>query len=238
MKRLFFVFGGLFFGLMACSINTFAQENNPQTVNAGIVNGKAISLPKPEYPIEARKANIGGRVAVQVVIDEEGNVISANAVSGNQSVNKDDGKETLVEAEETVERKLLYEASENAARQARFSPTLLEGKPVKVKGIIVYNFVSDTDSTAVNGGVLNGKAVSLPLPQYPEPAKTVNAGGAVNVLIVIDEEGNVTSAKAVSGHPLLRESAVQAAKNAKFSPTFLSGKAIKVTGVLVYNFTP
>ena len=90
----------------------------------------------------------------------------------------------------------------------------------------------------VSGGVLNGKAISLVKPQYPPAARAVRASGAVNVQVTIDESGNVISASAVSGHPLLRASAVNAARSSKFSPTMLSGQAVKVTGVIVYNFVP
>jgi TonB family protein len=90
----------------------------------------------------------------------------------------------------------------------------------------------------VSGGVLNGKATNLVKPTYPPAAKAVRASGAVNVQVTVDEKGNVVSASAVSGHPLLRASAVQAARESKFEPTLLSGKAVKVTGVIVYNFVP
>ena len=90
----------------------------------------------------------------------------------------------------------------------------------------------------ISGGVLNGKATSLPKPDYPPAAKAVRASGSVSVQILVDEKGTVVSASAVSGHPLLRQTAVEAAKNAKFSPTMLSGKAVKVSGVLTFNFTP
>jgi TonB family protein len=90
----------------------------------------------------------------------------------------------------------------------------------------------------ISGGVLNGKATDLVKPAYPSAAKAVRASGAVNVQITIDENGNVISATAVSGHPLLRASAVQAARSSKFAPTVLSGQPVKVTGVLVFNFTP
>ncbi len=90
----------------------------------------------------------------------------------------------------------------------------------------------------ISGGVLNGKASSLPLPAYPAAAKAVRASGAVNVQVTIDEQGNVVSSSAVSGHPLLRAAAEEAARNAKFAPTLLSGVPVTVTGVLVYNFTP
>jgi protein TonB len=54
--------------------------------------------------------------------------------------------------------------------------------------------------------------------------------------VKIDERGNVVSASAVSGHPLLQAAAVAAARQAKFAPTMLSGQAVSVTGVIVYNF--
>lgn len=85
-------------------------------------------------------------------------------------------------------------------------------------------------------GVLNGKATSLPKPNYPAAAKAVRAAGQVSVQILIDENGNVVSASAVSGHPLLQASAEAAARNARFSPTLLSGQPIKIKGVIIYNF--
>jgi protein TonB len=90
----------------------------------------------------------------------------------------------------------------------------------------------------VTRGIVNSIAVSLPKPPYPPPAKAVNASGAVNVQVMIDEQGSVISAVATSGHPLLRAAAVNAAKQAKFTPTKLSDQPVKVTGVIVYNFVP
>lgn len=88
-----------------------------------------------------------------------------------------------------------------------------------------------------SGGVMNGKAVSLPKPVYSAAAKAVNASGEVNVQITVDESGKVISAAAVSGHPLLKSEAVKAARGARFSPTFLSNQPVKVTGIIVYRFT-
>jgi protein TonB len=90
----------------------------------------------------------------------------------------------------------------------------------------------------ISGGVLNGKATSLPKPPYPPAARAVRAAGAVTVQVLIDESGSVVSASAVSGHPLLRAAAVQAARGARFSPTQLSGQPVKVSGVITYNFVP
>lgn len=88
----------------------------------------------------------------------------------------------------------------------------------------------------ISGGVLNGKAISLPKPSIPAVARAARASGTVTVQVTIDENGNVISARAVSGHPLLQSAAVQAARGAKFSPTKLSGQPVKVTGVITYNF--
>lgn len=88
----------------------------------------------------------------------------------------------------------------------------------------------------ISGGVLNGKAISLPKPAYPPIARAAHASGTVVVQVLIDENGNVVSAHAVSGHPLLQSAAVGAARSAKFSPTKLSGQPVKVTGVIQYNF--
>jgi TonB family protein len=88
-------------------------------ISAGVLNGKAISLPKPDYPPDARAAGTEGVVVIQVTVDEQGNVSEARAISGP---------------------KQLQDVSVNAALQAKFSPTLLSGEPVRVTGVIVYNF--------------------------------------------------------------------------------------------------
>jgi TonB family protein len=90
-------------------------------VSGGVVNGKATSLPKPPYPAAAKAVRASGAVSVQVLISEDGAVLSANATSGHP---------------------LLRAAAEQAARGARFSPTMLSGQKVKVSGVIVYNFVA------------------------------------------------------------------------------------------------
>lgn len=94
----------------------------PLLTNAGVVNGAALSLPKPAYPSEARRSRAGGTVNVNVIIDEQGKVIFAcGAFNKTHSA--------------------LRQASENAAYGAKFQPTLMDGKPVKVNGVIVYKFV-------------------------------------------------------------------------------------------------
>ncbi|MCA1631291.1 MAG: TonB family protein [Acidobacteria bacterium] len=88
----------------------------------------------------------------------------------------------------------------------------------------------------VAGGMLAGKATSMPAPAYPQIAKAAKAAGAVVVLVVADEDGEVESAKAISGHPLLKASAEAAAKQARFTPMVVAGKTMKMTGTITYNF--
>jgi TonB family protein len=85
--------------------------------------------------------------------------------------------------------------------------------------------------------VLNGRAIQLPKPPYPQLAKIAGVTGVVTVQVLIDESGRVLSAQAISGHPLLRSAAAQAARQARFSPTMLGDQAVKVSGVITYNFT-
>lgn len=84
----------------------------------------------------------------------------------------------------------------------------------------------------VAGGMLNAKAIYLPIPEVPPG----DATGVVLVAVVIDEHGSVIEARAVSGPQNLHASAVSAARLARFSPTLLMGEPVRVSGTLSYNF--
>ena len=89
----------------------------------------------------------------------------------------------------------------------------------------------------VSGGVSAGSAIRRVQPTYPPAARAVRAQGAVNVQIVIDENGSVIQANAVSGHPTLRPAAVAAVRQWRFRPTTLSGQPVRASGVITVNFT-
>jgi protein TonB len=86
-------------------------------------------------------------------------------------------------------------------------------------------------------GVVNGIAIDLPKPAYSAVARAMNLIGTVNVQVLIDESGNVVSAKAIDGNVIFRPDAERAARRATFKPTLLSDEPVKVTGVIVYKFT-
>jgi protein TonB len=96
------------------------QKIIPKVVSRGVITGEAIALPKPAYPPLAKQMGIQGKVSVQVLIDESGKVISASPIDGNPA---------------------LMHSAQRAALAARFRPTRLSDQPVKVSGVITYNFV-------------------------------------------------------------------------------------------------
>lgn len=85
-------------------------------------------------------------------------------------------------------------------------------------------------------GIVNGKALNLVKPPYPQSARQKRAEGFAVVRVEIDEQGNVISAKAYCGFLDFVEEVEKAARASKFSPTTVSGVATKVTGDIVYNF--
>jgi Ca-activated chloride channel family protein len=118
-----------------------------------------------------------------------------------------------------------------------------ESKPAAVKSTDAKTAdaktagASPANAKPVSGGVLNGKAVHLPKPLYPSAAKSIRAAGVVTVEVTLGEDGKVLTARAVSGNPFLRQAAVDAARQARFSPTVLSGKPVQVVGVITYTFS-
>ncbi len=97
--------------------NQSTPANRP--VNAGILNSRAVNLPKPAYPPNAKQMHAEGQVAVQVSVDEAGNVTAAKATSGNP---------------------LLRSSAEAAARQSKFNPVRINNQAVPVNGVVLYNF--------------------------------------------------------------------------------------------------
>jgi len=102
------------------TVNQQGDPSRPDIMEGAVLNGKAISLPHPPYPEEARSRRVQGVVVVKVVVDETGSVIEASDMCGGNP--------------------LLIKACLEAARAARFAPTTLSGRPVKVSGVITYKF--------------------------------------------------------------------------------------------------
>lgn len=95
---------------------------------------------------------------------------------------------------------------------------------------------AEVKKTVVEGEVINGKVISKPMPDYPRIAKDQRLSGVVVVKILVDESGKVVDAEALCGHTLLAQASVEAARKARFTPTLLAGRAVKVSGIITYNF--
>lgn len=215
MKRIFQIFTLTI--LLFVVQNAFGQNDEKTIYCHSVYLSHGIKFqPKPEYPKAAKMVGASGKVSVQVVFDENGNVTEANAVSGHP---------------------LLYASSVKAAKETKFYPVTLSGKAVRCRLMLDYNFVDETKKQQEIPIIydLKPKAISMPKPEFPRNGE-INVSGTVSVIVTIDEQGNVINAEAVSGHPLLRPFAEKAAMKAKFEPYTLGGKPTKVRFPIAYVF--
>lgn len=102
--------------------------------------------------------------------------------------------------------------------------------------IVLGTCLNDCDGASDPDGFERGRVLHLPKPAYPAIARAAHVDGDVEVQVLIDVDGKVIAASAISGHPLLLSACVKAARESLFSPTKLDGTPVKVVGVLRYNF--
>jgi hypothetical protein len=221
MRGKFLIVGVLIVSIFVLA-NAQAKKKSIILDTKAILNGKAKILPKPVYSELAEALCVSGKVEVEILIDMNGDVIKAKAISGDE---------------------LLFEASVRAAKKAKFPPSFITtNQPYIYQGIIVYNFGNFVKKKCLEGGVLNNKATDLPKPSlsvivHPKHLRIPN-GDEIKVRVLVDLlEGKVISALAVTGHPFLRQAFENAARKATFSP-FLHGQGIFAKGVILYKVKP
>ena len=195
-----------------------------------------VSAPKTLYPKEAKDPGIGGRITVRVTVGETGEVLEVDDASGPTELCKGGNNDPRLAA--------LRAAVVESLKLAKFTPAMKDGKPVKTTVWLSSTFdptsepSADGNRNVVAVPRVTDKAIRMPKPDYPAAARPTRAGGAVPVRVVIDETGNVFTAEPIGGHPLLRAAAVDSACKAKFSPTEVDGRPVRITGVILYNFMP
>lgn len=150
-------------------------------------------------------------------------------------------------AEPLYQRLIAIREKNNAGKEAmaeareRYACLLYKTKRLKEAGELEDLVLGTNRETgtpkAIEGGVVNGRAINLVTPPYPQDARAARITGAVTVRVTIDERGRVIRACAVEGPTLFTQVAESAARRSRFTPTLLSGTAVKVNGVIVYNFT-
>jgi TonB family protein len=211
-------------------------KGEPLRVGGNIQESKLIQKVAPVYPAQAKREGIQGTVKLTVVINEEGLVYEIRTNPDNNPI--------------------LEEAAIDAIKEWKYSPTLLNGMPVSVMATVTVTFSLRDDYSAsqstnapsgriagngdpimIGGHVQETKLIRRVEPVYPALALRARVQGKVILRITVNEEGFVTDAQVVSGHPLLSEAAIDAVRQWQYSPTFLNGEAVPVvaTVTLIFN---
>ncbi|NIM15468.1 MAG: TonB family protein [Candidatus Aminicenantes bacterium] len=173
----------------------------------------------PDYPEEAKKAGIQGRVVVTAVTDVFGSVAEAKVVKGP---------------------KALHEAAVNAIKQWVYEPYLLDGVPKPVKFTVVVSFHLDKDKDKKQPPVISAKErpklIKKVNPKYPKEALKTGIQGKVVLEATINKNGNVVDAIVIDGHSLLNEASLEAIKQWKYKPFVMNGVKKPVRFTVVMNF--
>lgn len=234
-----------------------AVPTSPPSTLTSIGFQPADGGPGSQYPTESsgsRKSALlwivialilgGSGIAIALIMTRGRDTNSSGTSTSNLSSSPTPGQNTVDSSnssntESNLSSKSANTSSTNRQAESTTPSTTAETasvKPPKVELKEPAPTPKPAPRGPVSGGVLNGKAVRLVQPTYPAIARASHTSGTVTVQVLVDEAGNVISASAVSGPPLLQSSAVAAARASRFSPTLLSGVPVKVSGVITYNF--
>lgn len=257
----------LIFLCLALFALTSTLTADAQVFSSGLPKPTLINLPKASYPKSAKDAKLGGTITVILQVGADGKVTGIDEVLGPGWVCPQIQTPEVLALRESAKAAALRAKFKPAQLDGRSVPSAarveltfgsgdshVAGEDVFYKGTVggksddnLVTSSKDPDAIVpaqagppktLSGGVLNGKANSLSVPDYPAVARAVRATGAVPVQVLIDTDGTVFSAEAKGGHPLLQSAARNAACKSKFMPTLLSGQPVRVSGIITYNFVP
>jgi len=174
----------------------------------------------PVYPNDARENGIEGKVVLNIIIDEQGDVEEAKVFMSQHPE--------------------LNEAALQAVKKCKFAPAQVDGKPVKVKMNVPFDF-------KLEKSVSDAKSKSSRLSRYPgayevkeldEPLKMIHVSNpfgserkGIGLDVLVDEQGNVEKAIVIEAGSTseLNEKAMEAIKEFKFSPPTKDGKPVKAS---------
>lgn len=207
---------------------------------------KLIQIPAVAFSDRAEAAGIEGRIFVLAEIDSDGKVTKADVLAGPLWPCGSNPRKEL---------SAVHEAVRNSVLNARFSPAVRNGMAVesrleisvpvgrayieelkRIEALKKAVPVVDRAKQVTALGVMNGHAIRLPAPAYPESARSSRVSGTVTVEVKVDETGKVAKAGAISGHRVLQSASRNAACRARFTPTSVHGKPMVVGGMVTYNF--
>jgi len=205
-----------------------------------------LSSPQHALPASAVESGLGGTVNVEVEVNKAGEETKVGDAVGPDwvcpSVTRPDVL-ALRETAKLVAKDTKFAASEKNSklwigvkfpfgkpRDEIYNPGVKPAEPARENSTKVPRLI--------NAGVVNGRAKKMGRPVYPPEARSARVSGAVSIKVLIDEDGSIFSAEPVGGHPLLHGSSRAAACSTEFSQTRLMGQAVRVSGVITYNFVP
>lgn len=202
-----------------------AIELNPQAVSLYLSRGRAF-YSKKDYALAVADYD----KAIELNPKES----TTYFIRGDSYEKMGDVQKALSDYRKAVELDANNESAKNNLKRLEEEQAK---QPPKTKSPEITSPSEASNSTStVNIGALNNLAVRLATPVYPTSAQKFNIQGMVTVQITLDENGNVTSAKASDGSPLLRSASEDAARKSKFNPARVSNQAVKATGFIIYNF--
>jgi TonB family protein len=210
-------------------------QREPLRVGGNIQESKLVHKVDPAYPAQAKREGIQGTVKLTIIVNEEGLVYEIRTSPKNNSI--------------------LEAAAIDAVKQWQYSPTLLNGEPVPVQASVTIVFqlkdaplaveeqnvpseisVPQGGPIRVGGNAQESKLIRKVEPVYPEEALQARVQGKVVLRIAVNEEGSVTQAEVLQGHPLLNESALAAVRQWRYSPTLLNGVPVPVLATVTVIF--
>lgn len=196
---------------------------------AGVTGGMGFVVEWTEPDAPTKKAGIKGFIVESV---KSGSPAEKAGIKRGDAILSLNGRrvQSIQDIEYTFSNLLNDPNKQIAGVYLRYDPT------TERHVIIRTGQMSASIAKPISGGLLDEKTLKKPLPTYPPVAKAAKASGVVVVSVLVDAEGRVEKAEAISGHPLLQAAAVEAAYHARFRPTKLSGNSVKVSGVLTYDF--
>jgi len=204
---------------------------------------KAIEMNPAVYPAYLGRGGVySAKKSFDLAIDDFSKVIenqpkNTNALAGRAFAYEATGKLELAESD--YAQVVALEADNETAKSSvarvkaeinRIAESLKpKPVPVEIKPQPKPEFVDA-------GNLTESSAVRMVMPVYSQVAARANIGGKVVVEVTLDESGNVTEAKAVSGPAVLRNDSVDAARRSKFKPILFGDQPTKAKGTIVYNF--
>jgi TonB family protein len=193
--------------------------------------GSAMAIEKqvsPTYPPAAQHERKQGQVQVDVLVRENGEVKDVAVISGDAP---------------------FTEAALSAVKQWKYIPCQAGGHVVEAVTSATVNFalkdnIEDLPEPAkpmrvrLLAGVTAGHLIHLVRPAYPEQAQEMRIGGAVVLHAIIATDGHIQNLEVVSGQTLLRQAALDAVRQWRYSPYFKDGQPVEVDTTITVNFQP